>query len=147
MSLYADLNADAKAWWYHKDLRKAGNHKEARKRERNSILSSVQHLRSVKLMVIGRGGWTLHLGPHDTVSGYGNGFPYVDYCKCKGIPVINSLSVPEDKIYSVAFRAPLFAIGRAPDPEPWNGLSYAPISYVAKLYKDAGAEVWNIPTE
>lgn len=45
--LYTILNKEAKAWWYHKQLRSQGQAGEARKRERQSIKSDISFLRAL----------------------------------------------------------------------------------------------------
>lgn len=61
-----------------------------------------------------------------------------------GLPVIDSRRVPFDVVYALAVCGPIEAYGRAPDPEPWGPLSYAPLRTVAEAYRRAGAEVWNV---
>lgn len=40
----------------------------------------------------------------------------------------------------------MVAVGRDMSPTPWKGaVSYAPLEYVAGLYRAAGAEVHNLP--
>lgn len=45
MKVYRILNNNAKNWWYFKELRKRGQHKEARLKERESILKEIGDIR------------------------------------------------------------------------------------------------------
>lgn len=139
--LYRLLNQDAKAWWHHKDLRKAGRHEEARKKERESIRSTVQSLRSAQYLGIGRGGWNLHCGPM-TVSHYGG----IEQATCQaclrlGIPIVDTTSVPDEIVWELV-KLPMVARGE-PDPEPWGSMSYAPLSYYAHKARGLGATIYN----
>jgi hypothetical protein len=143
-SVLRALNAETKAWWYHVELRKQGYADEARKRERRSILGHVNDLRTAKLMTIGRGGWTIYKGAHSRLQGYGDGEPYAAILKARGVPVVDSRTIPDSLLWDVAVSGPMPAIDREPDPEPYNGFSYAPLAYVAENYRKAGALVWNV---
>ena len=48
MQVYKVLNQKAKNWWYYKELRKRGQHEEARKKERETILKEINDLRQAK---------------------------------------------------------------------------------------------------
>ena len=61
-----------------------------------------------------------------------------------GLPVIDSRCVAFDVVVQLTLGGPLVAVGRAPEPAPWHGLSYAPLHAVAR-YAAAGAEIRNIP--
>ena len=43
-------------------------------------------------------------------------------------------------------RGAMVAVGRPPDPAPWHALSFAPLDRVAAAYREAGAEVLNLPS-
>ena len=93
---------------------------------------------------IGRGGFILHYGYGAMLSGYD-----CDAIKTQsiaaGLPVIDSRCVAFDVVVQLTLGGPLVAVGRAPQPGPWHGLSYAPLHAVAIRYAAAGAEIWNIP--
>ncbi len=61
------------------------------------------------------------------------------------LPVVDSRCVAFDVVVQLTLGGPLVAVGRAPEPAPWHGLSYAPLHAVAIRYAVAGAEIWNIP--
>jgi hypothetical protein len=48
-------------------------------------------------------------------------------------------------IARLALNGPMAAVGWKPDPAPWHGLSYAPLSEIAAAYVAAGAELSNFP--
>ncbi len=68
-------------------------------------------------------------------------------CIAAGLPVIDSRCI-DDKpdLWLLAVDVPMVAVGRDVSPTPWKGsVSYAPLEYVAGLYRAAGAEVCNLP--
>lgn len=91
---------------------------------------------------IGRGGFTLHYRNGAMLSGYGCEVIKTE-CIAAGLPVIDSRCVVFDVVLQLTLSGPLVAVGR--EPEPWHGLSYAPLHAVAVRYAAAGAEIWNIP--
>ena len=152
-TLYALLNKDAKSWWYHAQLRDRGQVEEARRRERESIRSTINSLRKCLAapggyMSVGRGGWTLHYGRGSSVQGYGRMDALdVQAAKLVGVPIINSLTIDDNTIYDV-ISLPMVAVDGNPD-DPWDGdkpygsMSYAPLEYVAAKYRELGAELHN----
>ncbi|MRX36920.1 hypothetical protein [Aminobacter sp. MDW-2] len=93
---------------------------------------------------IGRGGFTLHYRNGAMLSGYGCKAIKAQ-CIAAGLPVIDSRCVAFDVVVYLTLQGPLVAVGREPEPAPWQGLSYAPLHVVAARYAAAGAEVSNIP--
>ena len=93
---------------------------------------------------IGRGGYCLYYARGTTLSGYDVERMKAD-CVAAGLPVIDSRNLDFETALRLVCRSPLIAVEEAPDPEPWHGLSKAPLAYVAGLYRDAGAEVINLP--
>lgn len=145
-SIYALLNAEAKAWWHHLELRRNGHHAEARRRERQSIKSNLETFRAAALMTIGRGGWSIDYPTRNgraSLQGHGDGEPYATICRRLGVPVVDSREAPIDKVARVAISGPMPAIGQAPDPAPWGAMSYAPVAHIVELWRQAGAKVWN----
>jgi hypothetical protein len=90
---------------------------------------------------IGRGGYTLH-GPSQ-LSGY-DCDAVKARCIAAGLPVIDSRNVAFDRAANLSVRGPMIAVGKAPDPPPWNAFSYAPLGVVAAAFRKAGAQVFNI---
>jgi hypothetical protein len=95
---------------------------------------------------IGRGGYVLHYAEGCTLSGY-DCDTIKQACIARGLPVIDSRMVAFEKVYDLAVCGPMIAVGRDANPPPWHGLSYAPLRVVAAAYRDAGAEVFNLPTQ
>jgi hypothetical protein len=146
MSIYRILDESARSWWYHRDLRKAGNTREARKRERFSIRGHVRDLRRARddggYLSVGRGGWSLHY-PNGTLSHYGGLDEPIPRCALAlGIPVVDTTTIPDSKVYET-ITIPLAAIGREPDPAPWGSCSYAPLTEVARRKAALGATLYN----
>jgi len=95
---------------------------------------------------IGRGGFTLWYARGCRLSGY----------ECKavkeaaiaaGLPVIDSRAVAFDAVAALAIGGPMVAVGEPASPAPWHSLSYAPLAHVAQAYREAGAEVFNVPAQ
>ena len=143
-TLYGILNQDAQSWWHYKALRKAGQVKEARQKERESIRSSVRHLRqTIKNkghISYGRGGWSLNMGGGGSVSGYGDSGTFAAALHV-GIPFIDTRTIPDSKI-SKTISLPM--ISSKPDAAPWGSMSYAPLEVVAAAYETLGATLHNI---
>jgi hypothetical protein len=95
---------------------------------------------------IGRGGYVLHYAEGSTLSGY-DCDTIKQACIARGLPVIDSRNVSLEKVIELAFRGPMIAVGRDANPPPWHALSYAPLPIVAAAYRNAGAEVFNLPTQ
>jgi len=97
----------------------------------------------------GRGGWSIHDTKGSSMSGYhwqktGNKVqdtPLLQAVLRLGIPLISTHSIPDEKIYEVV-NFPM--IGFECDDPPYHAFSYAPLEYVAKLYQDLGAIIYNL---
>lgn len=104
-TIYAQLNHEAKVWWYHAELRRRGKTQEGRRRERESIRGSVALLRGL-LGTRGHlqwgkdgcyhsseiptkdGSYTQHLG------GYRSGQDTVEAARRLGIPIVGEERQP-----------------------------------------------------
>lgn len=143
-TLYGILDSDARSWWHYKDLRAAGKVKEARQKERESIRSSIRHLRATIKngghLSYGRGGYTLSMGGGGSLSGYGESGT-VAACIHLGIPFIDTRTIPDSKI-GKTISLPM--ISSKPDAAPWGSMSYAPLEVVAAAYESLGAKLHNI---
>ena len=62
-----------------------------------------------------------------------------------GLPVIDSRSVPFDRVWDLAVRGPMVAVGEPPSSPPYHAFAYAPLEVVLDAYRAAGAEVFNVP--
>ncbi len=151
--LYEILDREARRWWYHVRLREEGKVAEARRRERASIRSSMDRLRETLAgggyLAIGRGGWTLYVSDNRTVSHYGGiDAPTPQACLLLGIPILDSTTIPDDRLLDL-IRLPMVGIQRR-DPRPWGAMSCAPFGYVAARQVALGATLyvpdgWNDP--
>jgi hypothetical protein len=95
---------------------------------------------------IGRGGFSLHFGRGCTLSGY-DWESIKATCIACGLPVIDSREVPFDETFRLAVRGPMIAVGQPADAPPWGSLSNAPLRVVAAAYREAGADVVNLPAD
>jgi len=62
-----------------------------------------------------------------------------------GLPVIDSRAVPFDRVWDLAVRGPMVAVGEPPSRPPYHAFAYAPLAVVLEAYRAAGAEVFNVP--
>lgn len=100
-SVYSILDNEAREWWYHAKLRAEGNPREARRRERDSILRNVQTLRTAYLAVVHcTGSVSLYMRPivreldgggrsTETATLTGCSLAYAEAARRCGIPVID----------------------------------------------------------
>jgi hypothetical protein len=94
-------------------------------------------------LAIGLAGYMLHTGRGSTLSGY-DCDEMKRACIAAGLPVIDSRSVAFETVWRIAVKGPMVAVGDPPSLEPYHALSYAPLVRVARAYRDAGAEVFNL---
>lgn len=151
-TVYSLLNQESKNWWYHRELRKRGETEEARKRERQSIKSTIETLRKAKKNsgygYVGRGGWSIYTTNGSSLSGHERDVnnATIQSAIRAGIVVINTLDIPEDSIWNtVSF--PMIGITEVDNPrevgEPYGSMSYAPLDHVLSLYENLGATIYN----
>lgn len=145
-TLYSILDRDTRAWWYHQKLRAMGQADEARQRERQSIKRWAAQFRETMrnrgYLSIGRGGNTLHVSAHTTVSGFS--WAIAEAAKEIGVIVIDTTIIPLPAVAKLAISGPMAAIApEQPDPEPWNSLSRIPLDRWLANYHAAGALIWN----
>jgi hypothetical protein len=93
---------------------------------------------------IGRGGFTLYHERGARLIGY-DCEPIKACCIAAGLPVIDSRVVAFEDVVRLAVRGPMVAVGEAASQPPYHALAYAPLRVVAQAYREAGAEVFNIP--
>lgn len=109
MTTYKILNDHSKNWWHYVELRKSGQEKEARKKERQNILSQVKNIRLVLAhggyLSLGRCLWSFQCFEYQkyedtstnfTLSGYydSNDQCYLEQiCKKFKIPVIDTRKI------------------------------------------------------
>lgn len=143
------LAEETAEWWYHKQLRDEGNHKEATERENRSVNSNLSTIEEALLnggyLSIGRGGWALHYSGNDTLSGYGGIDSRIPQaCILAGVPTIDTSVIPYPEILD-SVRFPMIAVSpQEVDERPWSSLSYAPFLEIAFRYHSLGAKLYNV---
>lgn len=148
MGLYHDLNAHAKSWWHHKELRKRGQHKEAREKERKSIRNDIKTIREAlatpdAYVTVGGGGTVLHLR-RKTIQNQTRQlrmWPAVDYLVSRrGVPCI---MFTDDTPIRAIFGASIPEVGRTEDEKPATPMSYVTVKTYLDHYVKHGVTVLN----
>ena len=147
MTIYGILDASARLWWYHRQLRESGRVAEARQCERASIRDHARDLRKAQLnggfVTIGRGGWTLHMERRHTLKGYGDLSDPIPQCaRLLGLPIVDSTTIPDERL-DCTLALPFAQVGALPRVE-YGSFDPAPIEVVAWMYRDLGATVFNV---
>jgi len=93
---------------------------------------------------LGRGGFTLYFGRGARLSRYDCEHIKAS-CITAGLPVIDSRVVAFEDVVRLAVRRPMVAVGEQASAPPHHALSFAPLRVVAQVYREAGAEVFNLP--
>jgi hypothetical protein len=170
VSLYSILDSNARGWWYHRQLRADGNNCEARRRERESIRSSVRTLRSAlkwdSVVVVGYGGTRVQyrsrcLGQDSALSesclssiSGGMDSYMVRAALLLGLPVLDLTALGEVELAPWVYRGPLLHLNPAavqlagiPSEIPESGisLSYCDRDYYLTYWAAAGAKIYNLP--
>lgn len=96
-------------------------------------------------LAIGRGGYTLHYDRGCRLSGY-DVEPIKAACIAAGLTVIDSREVPFEAVAKLAAGGSMVAVGEEPDASPWHAFAFVPLRVVAEAYREAGAEVHNLPS-
>lgn len=78
-------------------------------------------------------------------SGYGETDKLLADAIAAGLPCIDCRPADYSRLAALTIRGPMIAVGEEPDAPPYNSLSYAPLSYLAPLYRATGAIVHNVP--
>jgi len=150
VAIYALLDASARVWWYHRQLRENGQITEARRRELASIRDHARDLRQAQenggFLTVGRGGWTLHIARGHTLKGYGDVNDTIPQCALLlGLPIVDSTTISDEKITNT-LGLPFPQVGAVPcsDAAGYGSFDPAPIEDVASLYRDLGATVYNL---
>jgi hypothetical protein len=68
---------------------------------------------------VGRGGYTLYFNGSSRLQGY-DCDQMREACVARGLPVIDSRTVPFDVVWDLAVKGPMVAVGRAADVAPWG---------------------------
>ena len=93
---------------------------------------------------IGHGGGTLYYARGSRLSGFAIE-PMKAACIAAGVPVFDTRHLDFGTVWDLAWRSPMVAVDEPACPEPWHGMSIAPLAHVAALYRAAGAEIVNLP--
>ena len=151
MSLYANLNRDAKRWWYHSELRNRGKHEEARALERKSIRDGLKTIRETldtpdAYVTVGMGGIVLHTVGR-TITHYSrelSSWAVVDYLvNARKVPCVNYL---EGTAYSPSLPIP--QVGRTEnEPGEITSLTYVTVGTFLDMFVARGGVVINWPKE
>lgn len=138
-TLLRALREETRAWWYHADLRRQGNLKEALYRERRSIRDNLTTIRNARLATIGRGGSTIYLGNGSRLTA---SWPMsiIDHLAC---PVVDLRTMPHDTLVEFAIRGPMVNVDLTED-EGTNAFDYVTIDTYIRLARTGGAEVRNV---
>lgn len=146
-TIYAILNASARSWWYHRQLREQGRVAEARQRERASIRDHARDLKEARrnggFVTMGRGGWTLYIERNYALKGYGDISDPIPQCALLlSLPVVDSTTIPDEKIH-LTLGLPFPQIGAMPH-AAYGSFDPAPIEVFARMYRELGATVYNL---
>lgn len=107
MKILSLLRSDAKSWWYHAQLRKHGDNKEASILERRSVRSKVDTLRKARYFSIGRGGATVWMNDNSYLSTYAD-TAVIECCKLLGIKGYDTRAIDDfDTIWKFTCDIPL----------------------------------------
>jgi hypothetical protein len=142
------LRTEARSWWRHRELRRTGDHDEARQLERKTILRDIGYLRAAlnnpnAYVSFGGGGTILHLGL-TTVSLYApvERFPLASLAVRLGTPLIDYHPIRD----IIAFaNLPKVTIDGRIDPEPWTASSQISLLTYLDAAERLGARIVNDP--
>jgi hypothetical protein len=143
-SLIAVARSDSRRWWYHRELRQQGKVTTARERAHSSTRTLLQNIRDAKqhggFLTKGRGGYSFfYTTLHSHTEGCHPGS--VDLAIRCGIPMIDTTTIPDERIVSFAFNLPLVSL----DPKRWEQdlSTLTSWSYVSPALKIALARAWD----
>ena len=142
------LRATAASWWRHKELRRTGQKRLAKRLERETVLRDLGHLRQAATLpnahlICGKGGTFIHLG-WTTVSSLApiERFPLASLAVARGTPFIDIRPVTD----VIAFaNLPRMARDGSTDPDPCGpGRSVSLTTYI-DMIEALGARIANDP--
>mgnify|MGYP001385164972 CR=1 FL=1 len=149
--LYRMLDAEARRWWWHAELRRQGKAEEARRMERQSIRTRLGWLRQAWLVVVGRpGNVTLHLEPSERGWGHVEGLEPQQTLDLVAryrpdVPIVDVRHCPDEAaLIRLVIRGPMLAMLKADPPQPdgtWHSFNYVPPEVYLALYEAIGARV------
>ena len=153
MTLYSILDRDARNRWYCRQQREQGQHKAARRQERETIRRWVRDLRAVREhgggITYGRGGASLIQKNART---YGIGLSAEtlrEIAERARIPFVDTSTIPEDAIVRWALRGPMpssetrrFAEPTEGSPYPYSWLCSVEFREWARLAEKEGATIY-----
>jgi len=142
------LRAEARSWWWHRELRRTDGLDEALRLERQTISRDIGYLRAAlnnpnAYVSCGGGGTILHLGL-TTVSLYApvERFPLASLAVRLGTPLIDCRPVRD----IIAFaNLPKVTMDGQIDPEPWTASSRVPLLTYIDAAERLGARIVNDP--
>ena len=142
------LRATAASWWRHKELRRTGQLKLARRLERETVLRDLVHLRQAATLsnahvTCGDGGTFVQLG-WTTVSTFApiERFPLAALAVARGTPFIDIRPVTD----VIAFaNLPRVTRDGSVDPEPWGPGRAVSLTAYIDMVEELGARIVNDP--
>lgn len=142
------LRAEARSWWRHRELRRTGDHDQARQLERQAVSRDIGYLRAAlnnpnTYVSCGGGGTILHLGL-TTVSLYApvERFPLASLAVRLGTPLIDCRPVRD--IIALA-NLPKVTMDGQIDPEPRTSSSRISLLTYLDAAERLGARIVNDP--
>ena len=113
------------------------------------MFSTTQYIEKAKTttgghLSVGRGGYTLHIGEGQTLSGYDVDL-MKQLCIEAGLPVIDSRCIPFEIVAELAISGPMVAVGSEPHVVLSRAFSYVSLEEWVASYRAAGAEIHNMP--
>lgn len=138
-TLLRALRAEARAWWYHADLRRQGNLTEARVRENRSIRDDLKTIRTARFATIGHGGSTIFLDKQSRITA-GWELNILKHLAC---PVVDLRAIPMSELIRFSVSGPMVNVDLTEDESPVHAFSFVTVETYIRLAKAAGAEVRN----
>ncbi|MET4104543.1 hypothetical protein ABIE58_003996 [Roseovarius sp. MBR-78] len=145
------LRATAASWWRHKELRRTGQTRQAKRLERETVLRDLGYIRQAATLpnahvICGEGGTFLHLG-WTTVSSFApiKRFPVATLVVARGTPFIDIRPVIDVIAFANLPRVTRVTRDGSVDPDPCGpGTSVSLTTYI-EMVEGLGARITNNP--
>ncbi len=142
------LRATAASWWRHKELRRTGQARQAKRLERETVVRDLGYLRQAASLpdayvICGEGGTFIHLG-WTTVSTFTpiERFPLAALAVARGTPFIDIR--PATDVIAFA-NLPRVARDGSVDPEPSGPDRFVTLTTYIDMVEKLGAKIANDP--
>jgi hypothetical protein len=136
-TLLRALRAEARAWWYHADLRRQGNLTEARVRENRSIREDLKTIRTARFATIGYGGSTIYLPNMARLTASWE-MPILAHLTC---PVVDLRTIEINRLAEFSIKGPMVNVDLTEDETPANAFSVVTVETYVRLASEAGATI------